>query len=131
MWGWNAKNVIESLVPGGNSIELVSWYKKFEKYYPTCELQSKRWMVENIKDDWVCLDAGANIGYHSILMARLATQGSVHAFEPTKTFSMLQKNVRHSKLKNLILNRVALGSSSHGGGEALPYLGIKTRNLLR
>lgn len=116
MWGWNAKTVIESDVPGGHSIELVSWYKKFEKYYPTCELQSKRWMVENIKDDWVCLDAGANIGYHSILMARLATQGSVHAFEPTKTFSMLQKNVRHSELKNLILNRVALGSSSHGGG---------------
>ena len=76
-------------------------------------------MVENIKKNWVCLDAGANVGYHSILMARLANQGSVHAFEPTRTFSMLRENVRHSGQSNVILNQVALGASSRSKGERL------------
>ena len=98
-------------MPGQPSIELVSWYKQFKTYYPTCELQTKRWMIENVKQDWVCIDAGANIGYHTILMARLSREGSVHAFEPTRTFSMLEENVRHSVLSNIKRNRIALGSA--------------------
>jgi FkbM family methyltransferase len=68
-------------------------------------------MIENVKQDWVCIDAGANIGYHTILMARLSREGSVHAFEPTRTFSMLEENVRHSVLSNIKRNRIALGSA--------------------
>lgn len=116
MFNRKSQQILETLVPGQPPIELVSWYKKFRQYYPTCEMQSKRWMAENIKEDWVCLDAGANIGGHSILMARLASQGTVHSFEPMKTFSMLEDNVKHSRLDNLVLNRTALGSSSQKKG---------------
>jgi FkbM family methyltransferase len=72
-------------------------------------------MVENIKANWNCIDAGANVGYHALLMARLAHEGLVHAFEPTRTFYMLQENVRHAGLSNLVLNKTALGASNHGG----------------
>jgi len=102
---------LNTLVPGQPSIELVSWYRQFKRYYPTCQLQTKRWMVENVKQDWVCIDAGANLGYHTLLMARLSNEGTVHAFEPTRTFSMLEENVRHSGHSNIKLNKLALGSA--------------------
>lgn len=103
--------LLRTVVPGSSPISLVSWYKSFEDYLPTCEMQTKRWMVNNIGSDWICLDAGANIGYHSILMARQSSHGSVHSFEPTRTFSMLEKNVLHSGARNVFLNKVALGAT--------------------
>lgn len=125
MFNRKSQQFLETLVPGQPPVGLVSWYKRFNAYYPTCEMQSKRWMVQNIKKDWVCLDAGANIGYHSILMARLAAEGTVHSFEPTKTFSMLENNVKHSRLDNLVLNRAALGSSGQGGGKIYRIWGAR------
>src|SRR5262245_36732941 len=58
-------------VPGAPPIELVDYYPEFASYYPECELQTKRWFVENVKSDWTIFDAGANVGYYSILFSRL------------------------------------------------------------
>ena len=60
-----------SLVPGHKSIELVADLHQVD-YYPECELQTKRWFVENVQSDWVMFDVGANIGYYSILFSQLA-----------------------------------------------------------
>ena len=59
------------------------------------EMWTTRAMVEMIKPGMVCLDAGANVGYYSVLMADLAgSAGRVVAAEPVPaTRRLLQRNV--------------------------------------
>lgn len=101
-----------TLIPGRKPIELVSYYDDFGWYYPNCEMQTKAWFVENVQKDWILLDVGANIGYYSILMAQLAHEGLVYAFEPTLTIEMLKANLVHNQIKNVIPVQMAVGSSS-------------------
>jgi hypothetical protein len=101
-----------TLVPGHRPIELVAYYPDFVDYYPECELQTKRWFVENVRRDWVLFDVGANIGYYSILFSRLAPEGRVYAFEPTDTIELLQKNLAHHACRNVEPIKVALGAFS-------------------
>jgi hypothetical protein len=51
-----------TLVPGHRPIELVAYYREFVGYYPECELQTKRWFLENMRRDWVCFENEAPRG---------------------------------------------------------------------
>ena len=106
-------------MPGGEPISLPAFYKDFTHYYPRCELQTKRWMGEQLKEDWVCLDVGANIGYHSILMSRLAHKGLVYSFEPTITSRMLRKNLAFNDCANVEVIEQAVGNVSGNSKDAL------------
>jgi len=99
-------------VPGHDPIEMVAFYESFTDYYPYCELQTKRWFVENAKADWTIFDIGANVGYYSILMSRLCPQGQIHSFEPTSTIELLKKNVAHHGRTNINPHQIALGARS-------------------
>ncbi len=99
---------LETIVPGRAAIQLAKYYTEFCNYYPLCELQTKRWFVENIRPEWTCIDAGANIGYHSILMAQCAPRGQVFAFEPTSTYDMLLENLRINGVTNVQAENIAL-----------------------
>jgi FkbM family methyltransferase len=101
---------IETAVPGRPAIELVAYYEEFRDYYPQCELETKRWFVENVQPDWWILDIGANIGYYTILFAQLASRGRVLAFEPTTTASMLRQNLQHHGIDNAEVHELALGA---------------------
>jgi FkbM family methyltransferase len=59
----------------------------------------------------VCVDMGANLGYHSLLMSRLVENiGSVHAFEPQRiTFQQLNCNVFLNRLDNVWTYHSAVG----------------------
>jgi len=93
---------LETIVPGQLPIKLSAYYPDFIQYYPTCELQTKKYFVDNVGTDWVCLDGGANVGYHSILLGRLASEGKVFAFEPTSTLSMLIENLNLNGTTNVV-----------------------------
>lgn len=110
-----SSNVVKTLIPGAQEIELVAYYEEFASYYPDCELQTKRFFLENVQPDWVCIDAGANIGYHAILLGRLASQGQVYAFEPTSTFDLLQRNLDWNQASNVTAIRMGLTSQSFEG----------------
>lgn len=99
-------------MPGHIDIELIAFYEEFRDYYPLCELQTKRWFVENVHPDWTIFDVGANIGYYSVLFSRLAPAGRVHAFEPTETAAMLRANLAHNKCANVDVHEIALGIKS-------------------
>jgi len=60
------------------------------------------------------LDIGAHIGYFTLILAKsVGESGKVFAFEPeNKNFSMLKKNIEVNKFKNVILENIALSSSS-------------------
>jgi FkbM family methyltransferase len=99
-------------IPGRLSIELPRFYTQFEGYYPDCEPETKKWFVNNIKENWVCFDCGANIGYYTILFAQMASKGWVHSFEPTVTFDMLVENIKYNKINNVNLVNMAVGSKT-------------------
>ena len=103
---------IYTLVPEHEAIELVAYYQEFVDYYPDCELQTKRWFVENVQPNWIMFDVGANIGYYSILFSRLASEGRVYAFEPTDTIDLLRRNLDRHLITNVEMLRVALGAAS-------------------
>jgi FkbM family methyltransferase len=58
----------------------------------------------------VVLDVGANIGYYTLLFARLVGEsGRVIAFEPDPgNFRLLEKNVRANGYRNVVLKRQAV-----------------------
>lgn len=105
-------NMISTYVPKFGEIDLISYYDNFKDYYPNCEPETKQWFVENIKEDWVILDCGANIGYFSILFSKLARFGHIYAFEPTTTISMLRDNLSYHNINNVTTIQCALGRTS-------------------
>ena len=59
------------------------------------------------------VEAGANIGSHTIPLARLVYPGIVHAFEPQPyVHSILKRNKENNKLDNIVLWNSAIGSQA-------------------
>ncbi len=58
-----------------------------------------------VKEGDIVVDAGANIGYYTILLSRaVGSKGKVYAFEPGEECSnILKKNVKENKCKNEVL----------------------------
>lgn len=106
------KRKVYTEVPLLGKIELVDYYEQFVNYYPKCEMETKKWGVENCKEEWVIFDCGANIGYYSILFAKLASKGFVYAFEPTDTIIKLKKNLEFHQIKNVSLINIALSDKT-------------------
>lgn len=67
------------------------------------ETQERELFKKYIKPGQVVIDVGANVGYHTLLMADLVgSRGRVYAFEPTpKTFSLLKKNIELNGFRNV------------------------------
>lgn len=68
------------------------------------EFETKLIMKE-VKEGDYCLDIGANIGYYTLILAKLVgRQGKVFAFEPDPTnFKILKKNIKTNKYNNVVL----------------------------
>jgi FkbM family methyltransferase len=72
---------------------------KYEKYETAL-------LLSQIDKDSVAVDAGANIGYYTMLLAQRAKK--VYAVEPDEEiFGILKKNVKENKLKNVVLLNAA------------------------
>tara|TARA_R110002072_G_scaffold2292_1_gene19052 strand:+ start:2063 stop:2716 length:654 start_codon:yes stop_codon:yes gene_type:complete len=66
-------------------------------------------MLKYIKPSWVCLDIGANIGLHSLTMAKLGKV--VHSFEAQPIIAeCLQSTIVKKEINNIILYKYALGA---------------------
>jgi FkbM family methyltransferase len=84
-------------------------------------------LAKLVKPGFVCLDIGANLGYYSVALSRLAgPQGKVLAVEPIPMFQDIWKdNVRLSDYANLTLLPYALG-----GENTTVQMGTPERNGL-
>jgi len=82
--------------------------------------------LKEIKPGQTVVDVGANIGYYTLLAARLVgPEGKVYAFEPDPTnFALLQKNVEANGYTNVVLSTHAL---SHRNTKAKLYLNPANR----
>lgn len=67
-----------------------------------------------IKPDFVCIDIGANVGYYSHFLSKLAGKnGELYAVEPIPTFGEIwKKNVSQTTCKKTMLLPYALGSNN-------------------
>jgi FkbM family methyltransferase len=67
-------------------------------------------LLKNIPDS-VCLDIGANIGNHCLVMARHAK--TVYSFEPQLyVYNLLAKNIADNQLGNVLANQFGLSESN-------------------
>jgi FkbM family methyltransferase len=69
---------------------------------------------KDIKPGDVVIDIGANIGYYTLIFARLVgEEGRVFAFEPEPgNFSLLKKNIEINGYKNVILVKKAVSNET-------------------
>lgn len=106
------KEKIYTDVPSYGKIDLIDYYDEFVSYYTKCEMETKKWVVENVKNGWVIFDCGANIGYYSIIFSKLSPNGKVYAFEPTDTIDKLINNLNYNNIKNVYYHRIALSNKT-------------------
>ena len=80
-------------------------------HYGTYEEVEAKIMEEKIKTGNIVVDIGANIGLHTLNMARIVgNTGQVFAFEPDPSnFKILEKNVKINNYQNIILEQMAVG----------------------
>ena len=84
-------------------------------HYGTYEELEAKIMEEKITVGSIVVDVGANIGLHTLNMARMVgNTGQVFAFEPDPSnFEILGKNVKINNYQNIILEKKAIGDK-HG-----------------
>lgn len=76
-------------------------------------------LLKQIRAGYI-IDAGANIGNHTLFLAAQNPSAMVHAFEMNQeTFSYLHRNISKSNLNNVTINNYGLSSKSG-------YAGIKS-----
>ena len=83
-----------------------------------------RLFEENIGQNSVSLDIGANIGTHSVKMAKLSTR--LLAFEPLRpSYTLLKENLRVNGCSNAIVYEYALSDSAY----TTEYQSVESRNI--
>jgi FkbM family methyltransferase len=69
------------------------------------------YLEQLIQPGFICIDIGANVGYYSTYISKLAgPKGQVHAVEPIALFqNIFTKNIQAFNCTNITLHPVALG----------------------
>jgi FkbM family methyltransferase len=72
-----------------------------------------RFLKRYVKPGWVAIDAGANVGYYTLLLSRLVgSLGMVHAFEPdAHNWKRLSRTIDLNGPQNVRAHKLALGDS--------------------
>jgi FkbM family methyltransferase len=88
-------------------------YSRRRFVYRIAEPQEIDFLISSFSNDqkqnWVCVDAGANVGYWSKILAEVIRVKKVFSFEPEpETFKLLESNLGQSK--NTELLQLALSS---------------------
>jgi FkbM family methyltransferase len=78
------------------------------------EPNETHWFVKTVRPGDVVVDAGANIGYYTIIASRLVgPAGRVYAFEPDPTaVAILRRNVRLNGADNVVVEQKALSNAN-------------------
>jgi FkbM family methyltransferase len=85
-------------------------------------------MKDRLPGDGVFIDCGANIGSFTLVAARRAPRGAVHAFEPSALhLERLQRNIALNGFSNIRVNPVGLSDQA---GSARLFLPSATGHLL-
>ncbi len=102
------------------------WVSENLAKYGVWEKIETDYILKEIQEGDVVLDIGANIGYYTLILAKLVgNSGKVFAFEPEpNNFNLLKKNVKKNRYQNVILENMALSNSN---GKIKLYLAKQNR----
>ncbi len=92
------------------------------------ELETRRAFTRIVRPGMTVVDAGANIGYYTLLAAKSAGNGgSVYAFEPDPAYyALLKKNIEVNRLSKIVeLFQAAIGNAEN---KSAFFLGNFTAN---
>ncbi len=98
----------------GNKIYLDEKDSLFLSVYGFHEKTETEIVKNEIREGDIVLDIGANIGYYTLLFAKLVGEkGKVYAFEAeSSNFEILKKNVYENNYNNVILEQKAVSNES-------------------
>lgn len=98
----------------GNKMYLDEKDSLFLSVYGYHEKTETEIVKNEIKEGDVIIDVGANIGYYTLLFAKLAGKtGRVFAFEAeSSNFEILEKNVHENNFTNIVLEQKAVSDKS-------------------
>lgn len=82
-------------------------------YFRNCDALETRFLQRVVKPGWVAIDAGANVGYYSLLFSKLVGPGGlVYAFEPSNLiWGKLSKTIALNSPTNLRAFKLALSDA--------------------
>ncbi|MCK5259532.1 MAG: FkbM family methyltransferase [Candidatus Omnitrophica bacterium] len=104
----------DSIIIHGHKMFLDSKDSLGLSIYGVYEENETEFINKEVKVGDIVLDIGANIGYHTLIFAKLVGEnGKVFAFEPDPTsFDLLERNVRNNGYKNVVLINKAVAEKS-------------------
>lgn len=74
------------------------------------ETVETKYLSRKMFPDAVCVDIGANVGYFTMLMGKVACNGSVHAFEPIpQNTALIRASIELNGFSNIQINQCAVG----------------------
>ncbi|MGH7424839.1 MAG: FkbM family methyltransferase, partial [Candidatus Methylomirabilales bacterium] len=140
--GWVTASLAQGRVLAGGHVIFLDKYDSLHlAIYGIHEPFQTEFVSSVVKEGDVVVDAGAHIGYYTLIFAKLVgPEGRVFAFEPDPgNFSLLKKNVEANGYQNVVVENRALGdetgkirlylSSVHAGdhrtydvGESRPWV---------
>lgn len=73
-----------------------------------------RWIENNVSSGMTCINAGANVGYHAMMLSRATGQsGEVFSYEPSsEIFNFLEKNIYYKNMNNVKNIKKAVGANN-------------------
>ena len=119
---FGCKSPVRVQTPSGDAIYLTTAVRNYltlqlfwkgTVYY---EPITTRLILELLKDGGTFVDAGANIGFFSLVVARSHPNVNVFAFEPNpKNYDVLLNNIAANRFTNIRAERLALSDASGTG----------------
>lgn len=114
----------------GKGLRFWPGYSESDYCSGTNELPVQQALASAVKPGDVVYDIGANVGFFTVLLARMAgTDGQVHAFEPLQSNSrFIRKNARRNGFNTVQVHECAVADADgdrelwvarHAGGAAL------------
>lgn len=102
-------------IPGALSMVLPPDFPPAQSYHEgSYEPELTQWFLRTIRPGWTVVDAGANVGYYTLLASlAVGATGRVFAFEPDPAnFEYLQRNLKMNNCTNVHAEQIALSDSS-------------------
>jgi FkbM family methyltransferase len=82
--------------------------------YESHEPLTTHLMINELKQDMVCIDLGSNIGYYAVIQSNMIGEsGKIFAIEPSPVnFPILKSNLENQKKNNFLAYNIAIGDKN-------------------
>ena len=103
------RGIVETEVNGIKYKLDLSEYIDSYIYNGNYEMDSNKLVKKYVKHGMIVMDAGANMGYFTLMFAKIVGTGRVYSFEPSvPVFKKMEENIKLNGFRNIIAENKAL-----------------------